>query len=211
MRTRIKICGITRPEDALLAAELGVDAIGLVFHAPSARHVDVDAARAIVAGLPAFVTTVGLFVDAGTDTVRRVLEAVPLDLLQFHGDEEEAWCRRFGRPWIKALRVREGQDLQDAMAAHPGAAGILLDSWSPRQAGGTGETFDWDLVPERRRGALILAGGLNPGNVGDALRRLRPWAVDVSTGVEEAPGLKSATLMREFVNAVNSAEEAHAI
>lgn len=203
-RTRIKICGITRVQDAECAADAGADAIGLVFHEPSPRCVDLDRARRIVAGLPAFVSTVGLFVNAEAAAVRRVLEAVPLDLLQFHGDEDEAYCRSFSRPYMKALRVRGEEDLAEALKGYPSAAALLLDSWHRDLAGGTGEAFDWARVPRHREARLVLAGGLHPGNVRAAIAAVKPYAVDVSTGVEEAPGRKSAEKIQAFAEAVNS-------
>lgn len=204
-RTRIKICGITREEDARGAAELGADAIGLVFYARSPRAVDPARARLLLSGLSAFVTSVGLFVDAEPAEVRRVLAEVPLDLLQFHGQEDAAYCASFGRPWIKALRVRPGHDLGAELAAWPGAAGLLLDAWHPDLPGGTGASFDWNLVPRLSGGpALILAGGLRPDNVAEAVARVRPYAVDVSSGVESAPGLKALERMRAFIAAVSA-------
>ncbi|HIQ52610.1 MAG TPA: phosphoribosylanthranilate isomerase, partial [Pseudomonas pachastrellae] len=167
--TRIKICGITREQDALAAAAAGADAIGLVFYAPSPRAVDPAQAARIVAALPPFVTTVGLFVDAEPAAVRAVLAEVPLDLPQFHGEESDDYCRQFGRPYLKAVRVRSADQLQDVAAQWPGAAGILLDSYKPGVPGGTGEVFDWRLVPRERDWNLVLAGGLAAGNVRQAI------------------------------------------
>ncbi|SER68565.1 phosphoribosylanthranilate isomerase [Halopseudomonas bauzanensis] len=200
--TRIKICGITRVEDALAAAGAGADAIGLVFHAGSPRAVSIEQARAIVQALPPFVTTVGLFVDAAEETIRAVLDQVPLDLLQFHGDEPDTFCQRFARPYIKAVRVRPGDDL-DALAANwPGASGILLDSYKPGVPGGTGETFDWSMIPAQRSWTLVLAGGLQSQNVRQAIDLTAPWAVDVSGGVEATKGIKDIDKINAFVHEV---------
>ncbi len=201
---RSKICGITRVEDALVAAAAGADAIGLVFYARSPRAVSVQQARAIVAALPPFVTTVGLFVDAAPGEINEILDAVPLDLLQFHGDESAAECSGYHRPYIKALRVRPGEDIRARCADYPQAAGILLDTFVPGVPGGTGEAFDWSLVPEDPGCPIILAGGLTPDNVAAAIRQVRPWAVDVSGGVEAGKGIKDAEKVRAFVGAVRA-------
>ncbi|MEL0168051.1 MAG: phosphoribosylanthranilate isomerase [Pseudomonadaceae bacterium] len=199
---RIKICGITRVEDALAAAEAGADAIGLVFYAPSPRSVDASQAAHIVAALPPFVTTVGLFVDAEPDYVREVLSQVPLDVLQFHGDETDEYCRQFGRPFLKAVRVQSAEQLTDVAARWPGASGILLDSYKPGVPGGTGEVFDWRLVPGNRDWNLVLAGGLTADNVQQAISEMRPWAVDVSGGVEASKGIKDVAKINAFVQEV---------
>ena len=201
---RSKICGITRVEDALAAAEAGADAIGLVFYARSPRAVSVQQARAIVAALPPFVTSVGLFVNASRCELNEILEAVPLDLLQFHGDETAVDCAGYHRPYIKALRVRPGEDIRARCADYPQAAGILLDTFVPGVPGGTGEAFDWSLVPENPGCPIILAGGLTPDNVAAAVRQVRPWAVDVSGGVEARKGVKDAEKVRAFVGAVRA-------
>jgi phosphoribosylanthranilate isomerase len=201
---RSKICGITRIEDALLAADAGADAIGLVFYARSPRAVEVQQARAIIAALPPFVTTVGLFVNASRDELNEILEAVPLDLLQFHGDETADDCAGYHRPYIKALRVRPGEDIKARCAEFPQAAGILLDTFVPGVPGGTGETFDWSLVPENPGCPIILAGGLTAENVAAAIRQVHPWAVDVSGGVEASKGVKDAAKVRAFVAAVRA-------
>ncbi len=206
MRTRIKICGFTRPDDARQAAALGVDAIGLVFYAPSPRAVDIAAAQAIVAALPPFVSSVGLFVDASADRVREVLAQVPLDLLQFHGDESPDHCAQFGRPWLKAIRMREGIDLPREAERYRGAAGLLLDTYHPGTPGGTGESFAWSRVPRDLALPIVLAGGLTPDNVGEAIAAVRPWAVDLSGGVESAKGIKDAAKMAELVAAVRQAD-----
>ncbi len=199
---RVKICGITRLEDALAAAEAGADAIGLVFYPPSPRAVDIEKASSIVAALPPFVTTVGLFVDAAPEAVRAVLASVPLDLLQFHGDETDEYCRQFSRPYLKALRVQPSDDLNALAARWPGASGILLDSYQRGVPGGTGEVFDWSLIPAQRNWQLILAGGLDTANVADAVARCRPWAVDVSGGVEQSKGIKDASRITSFIREV---------
>lgn len=198
---RVKICGITRVEDALAAAAAGADAIGLVFYADSPRAVGVEQARAIIAALPPFVTTVGLFVDAGRDELAHILASVPLDLLQFHGDESAEQCEGFGRPYIKALRVRAGDDIVARVADYPGAQGILLDAYVEGVPGGTGEAFDWSLIPQGLSKPLILAGGLRPDNVAAAVARVRPYAVDVSGGVEASKGIKDAQKVGAFIRA----------
>ncbi|WP_193074186.1 phosphoribosylanthranilate isomerase [Pseudomonas sp. FME51] len=199
---RIKICGITRVEDALAAAQAGADAIGLVFHAASPRAVSIDQARAIAQALPPFVTVVGLFVDASETAIHAVLEQVPLDLLQFHGDEPDSFCQRFARPYLKAVRVRPGDDLNALAANWPGASGILLDSYKPGVPGGTGETFDWSMIPSQRSWTLVLAGGLQADNVRQAIDMTAPWAVDVSGGVEAAKGIKDVDKINAFIHEV---------
>jgi len=201
---RIKICGITRPEDGLAAARLGVDALGLVFYASSPRAVTTPQAAAIVQALPPFVTTVGLFVDATAAEVHQVLDQVPLDVLQFHGDEAPADCGRFGRPYIKAVRMQAGVNLSAVIADYPDAQGILLDTYVAGVHGGTGERFNWMDVPGGLKKPIILAGGLTPDNVAGAIDIVHPWAVDVSGGVEAARGIKDADRMAAFVKAVNT-------
>lgn len=203
---RIKICGLRSPEQALAAVAAGADAIGLNFHAASPRAVTPALAKEICEALPPFVTSVGLFVDAPAAVVEDVLAAVPLQMLQFHGNEDVDYCNGWGRPYLKALRMRAGLDTQAAMAAYAGAAGILLDSYRPGVPGGTGEVFDWDRIPQQRPRPLVLAGGLTATNVGEAIRRVRPWAVDVSGGVEREPGVKDSAAMEAFVRAVRAAE-----
>ena len=218
MRTRVKICGITRVEDGVAAAEAGADAIGLVLWPGSPRCVGFEQARAIVAALPAFVTVVALFVDPEPEAVRAALAEVPLDLLQFHGDEAPALCAGFARPYIKAVPVRPGIDLLQYAARFRAAHGLLFDAFQPGgMPGGTGTTFDWTRLPPQltdpmsRR--LILSGGLTPQNVAAAVRQLRPWAVDVSSGVEVTDadgkprkGIKSATRIVEFIREVRGAD-----
>ena len=206
MRVRSKICGITRVEDALAAVEAGADAIGLVFYAKSPRAVSVEQAAEIVQALPPFVTSVGLFVNMPREQLLAVLQQVPLDLLQFHGDESPAECEGYGRPYIKALRVRPGEDLAAAMAPYAGARGILLDTFVEGVPGGTGAAFDWSLVPQGVARPIILAGGLEAHNVAAAIRQVRPYAVDVSGGVEASKGIKDAGKIRAFVKSVRDAQ-----
>lgn len=206
MPTRIKICGITSTDDALAAAHAGADAIGLVFYAASPRNVDRARARAIVAALPPFVTTVGLFVNPTPSEVRETLTAVPLDLLQFHGDEDAAFCRSFDHPFIKAIALAPGVDLLQSAANFANARGILVDAFVPGVHGGTGVTADWSAIPSELPLPLILAGGLTPQIVADAVRAVRPWAVDVSSGVERAKGIKDHDKMLAFVRGVRDAD-----
>ncbi|WP_220813309.1 phosphoribosylanthranilate isomerase [Pseudomonas paralcaligenes] len=198
---RVKICGITRVEDALAAAAAGADAIGLVFYARSPRAVDVEQARVIIAALPPFVTTVGLFVDMERTELERLLASVPLDLLQFHGDESPEHCEGFNRPYIKALRVKAGDDIAARVDRYPGASGILLDTYVEGVPGGTGAAFDWSLVPQTLSKPVILAGGLHSDNVASAVARVRPYAVDVSGGVEASKGIKDAEKIGAFIRA----------
>lgn len=202
-RVRVKFCGITRVEDALSAARLGADAIGLVFYAPSPRAVSQADARAICLALPPFVNRVALFVNAEVAAVRDVLAAVPVDTLQFHGDETEAYCAAFGLPYVKAIGVRPGLDVASEIARYASASGVLLDQHDRVRWGGTGEAFDWALVPGERARPLVLAGGLTPDNVAEAVRRVRPDAVDVSGGVERARGVKDPALMDAFMRGLN--------
>lgn len=204
-RTRVKICGITRLEDALDAVKLGADALGFVFYPPSPRYIAPERAAEIIARLPPFVTTTGLFVDAEEQAVRNVLAHVPLGLLQFHGDETPAYCESFQRPWIKALRMQPGLDVVAQISDYAKAAGVLLDAWHPQLKGGTGETFDWRHWPRHLQTPLILAGGLTPENVAEAIHLTKPYAVDVSGGVEQGKGLKDFTLMQAFMAGVNAA------
>ncbi|KAF0864056.1 phosphoribosylanthranilate isomerase [Pseudomonas sp. LD120] len=204
---RSKICGITRIEDALAAVEAGADAIGLVFYAKSPRVVNVQQARAIIAALPPFVTTVGLFVNASRCELGEILDAVPLDLLQFHGDESAADCEGYHRPYIKALRVKAGDDIAAACLAYPRASGILLDTYVEGVPGGTGEAFDWSLVPPGLSKPIILAGGLSVDNVARAVAQVRPYAVDVSGGVEQSKGIKDRSKIQAFMQAVRRSSE----
>lgn len=205
-RTRIKICGITRPEDGWFVGILGADAIGLVFHPPSPRAVDLDQAQAIVASLPPFVTVVGLFVNARQDFIRRVLDAVRIDVLQFHGQEHPAACAGFGLPYIKAIAVGEGIDVVACVERYRSARALLLDSFVAGMAGGTGQAFDWSLIPVPLRTRAILAGGLTPANATQAIVQVRPFAVDVSSGVESSKGKKDHLKLVEFFRSVHRAD-----
>lgn len=202
-RVRIKICGITRVEDAQVAARLGVDAIGLVFYPHSPRALTVEMARRIVLALPPFVTTVGLFVNQDAAEIERVLRQVPLSLLQFHGEESPSQCARFDRPYVKAIRMRQGIDLYQEAERYSGACGILVDAYEPSVPGGTGKCFDWDRIPKGLNKPLILAGGLDPQNVRAAVNKVCPFAVDVSSGVEAAKGVKDHSKMAEFIREVS--------
>ena len=204
MRTRIKICGITRVEDACMAAELGADAIGLVFYPPSPRNVGLERARAIIAAMPPFVTITGLFVDPAPEQVESVLRRCSLDLLQFHGDESPEFCGDFGMPYIKAARVRADADLVQYLSRYHAAQGWLLDAYHDKLYGGTGESFDWKLVPRDLARPVILSGGLTPDNVRAAVRQVRPWAVDVSSGVEAVKGIKDAAKIAAFIAGVEN-------
>jgi phosphoribosylanthranilate isomerase len=205
-KPRIKICGLTRAEDVVAAVELGADAIGLVFHPASPRCVDLATAAKLARLVPPFVSVVGLFVNAGAAQVRETLAAVPLHLLQFHGDEDEAYCRQFERPYLKAVRVQPGMDLLQYVARFPSAQAMLFDAFVDGYGGG-GSVFDWSLIPPASAlgKPLVLAGGLNAGNVGEAIVRVRPAAVDVSSGVEREKGVKDVEKMRSFVAAVRAA------
>jgi phosphoribosylanthranilate isomerase len=205
-RTRVKICGITNVDDALAAVAAGADAIGLVFYPGSPRAVTTLVAQAICAALPPFVTSVGLFVDAEPALIREILRVVPLDLLQFHGAESPEVCTQFERPYIKALRMRDDVELVQEAQRFRSASGLLLDTYRPGVAGGTGEVFDWQRIPPELRARIVLAGGLNPDNVGAAVAAIRPYAVDVSGGVEAAPGRKDARKIEEFIAAVDRAD-----
>ncbi len=204
-RTRIKICGLTRPEDVRAAVAAGADAVGLVFYPPSPRALSFDRAAELVALLPPFVTAVGLFVNPAPSFVAEACARVPLQLLQFHGDETDAECARHGLPWIKAARMRPGVDLVEFAASHPGARGILLDAFVEGYGGG-GKVFDWSLIPAGLDRPIILSGGLDAANVADAVRLVRPWAVDVSSGVEAAKGIKDAAKIAAFVAGVRNAD-----
>ncbi|WP_300726630.1 phosphoribosylanthranilate isomerase [Pseudomonas sp.] len=201
---RSKICGITRIEDALAAVAAGADAIGFVFYAKSPRAVSAGQARAIIAALPPFVTTVGLFVNASACELNETLDAVPLDLLQFHGDETAEQCEGFHRPYIKALRVKAGDDIAAACAAYKSASGILLDAYVEGIPGGTGQAFDWSLIPQGLSTPIILAGGLTVDNVAEAIARVKPYAVDVSGGVEKAKGIKDHVKIQAFMKTVRA-------
>lgn len=200
MLPRVKICGITRPEDGVEAARLGADAIGLVFYEKSPRNVSLEQARTIVRALPPFVSVVALFVNPDEAFVRRVLDACPVDILQFHGEESPEFCRSFSRPYLKAVRVRPGVDLLEWAAAYHDARGLLADAFVEGAHGGTGAVFDWTLLPADLPLPLILSGGLTPDNVQDAVTKVQPAAVDVSSGVEQGKGIKDAAKMAAFIS-----------
>jgi len=204
--TRIKICGITRTEDALAAARAGADAIGLVFYPDSPRAIDIATAWEIVEALPPFVTTVGLFVDADPEWIEEILVEVPLDVLQFHGDESPDFCEQFAHPYIKAIRMRPDTDLAEVARRYADAQGLLLDTYRPGVPGGTGEAFDWALAQQPCDKPIVLAGGLTPENVADAIAQVSPWAVDVSGGVEKAKGIKDSSKINAFMAAVRAAD-----
>ncbi len=202
MRTRIKICGITRVEDAQVAVECGADAIGLVFYPPSPRAISVSDAARIVKSLPPFVTVVGLFVNQERTEIERILGEVPLDLLQFHGDESAEACEGFGRPWIKAIRMRPDTDLTAQALVYGAASGLLLDTYQAGVPGGTGQVFDWSRIPADLCRQIVLAGGLNSENVTRAVVTVHPYAVDVSGGVEAAKGIKDKSKIEAFIAGV---------
>jgi len=206
MATAVKICGITRPEDALAAARAGAHAIGLVFYAKSPRHVTPARAAEIIRVLPPFVTTVGLFVNATAEEVRAALAEAPVGLLQFHGDETPEFCRQFKRPYVKAVRVKAGVDLLQYAQDYHDAKALLLDAYVEGLHGGSGAAFDWSLIPRGLPLPVILSGGLTPENVTEAVRRVRPSAVDVSSGVESAKGIKDAQKIAAFIKGVRNAD-----
>lgn len=205
-RTRVKICGITRLEDAQAAIAAGTDALGFVFYPPSPRYITPAAAAALIRALPPFVTCVGLVVNPAAEEVHSLLNQVPLDLLQFHGEETDEFCEQFAKPWIKAVAVKQGDDIRAAINQYPHARALLLDTWHPDLKGGTGQTFNWQLIPEQCEKPIILAGGLTPTNVVDAIKMAQPFAVDVSGGVESAKGIKSAGLIAQFIAATAQQE-----
>ncbi|MGN2249838.1 phosphoribosylanthranilate isomerase [Frateuria sp. GZRe14] len=207
---RIKCCGMTRVEDAVLAAELGADAIGLIFTQRSRRQVAIGQARTIARALPPMVTTVALFMDEDAVFVDEVIAAVQPALLQFHGAERDDWCAQFGRPYLKAIAMGDGRDAMPRLRAYPGAAGLVLDGHGLGEAGGSGKAFDWSLMPRGLAQPLILAGGLHPGNVAEAIRIARPWGVDVSSGIESAPGTKDPARLAAFIAAARAADAARA-
>lgn len=207
MRTRVKICGITREQDAQAAVEFGADAIGFVFYEPSPRYLAIERAAAIARGLPPFVTTVALFVNAEPDVIAAVVDDVGVDLLQFHGNECAEYCARHRRPWIRAVRMKPETDLRAAHSEFAAGRGLLLDAYRPGVPGGTGETFDWKRIPRELAPRIVLAGGLDARNVGNAVRRVRPFAVDVSGGVESEKGIKDPQKIKAFIEEVRSAEQ----
>ncbi len=205
MRTRVKICGFTRQQDAVYAAGLGVDAIGLVFYPPSPRNVGLDKAAEIVKALPAFVSVVALFVDADDAQIRRVLDNVAVDCLQFHGDETPAQCRNYGKPYLKAVRMRADVDIAEIARQYYDASALLLDTYHPELKGGSGHGFDWKLIPTDCPLPIVLAGGLTPETVTRAITETRPYALDVSSGVESRKGIKDAAKMAAFIRKTNEA------
>jgi phosphoribosylanthranilate isomerase len=202
LHTRIKICGIKHLDDALKVVECGADAIGLIFVEKSPRYVSLTEARVIAESMPPFVTVVGLFMNASVETVREALKVVPLNLLQFHGEESPEFCDQFEMPYIKVLRMRDNANVVAFAQDYPNAAGILLDSYHKDAGGGTGQSFDWDLIPDDVPLPLILAGGLNSENVASAIEAVKPYAVDVSSGVESEPAIKDHKKIEQFIKEV---------
>ncbi|MDD2659256.1 MAG: phosphoribosylanthranilate isomerase [Methylococcales bacterium] len=207
MRTRVKICGFTRVEDAVYAANLGVDAIGLVFYPPSPRHVGIEQAIKIVNALPAFTSIVALFADEEESKIRNVLARVPVDCLQFHGDEPAEACRIYGKRYLKALRMQDDIDIGALALSYHDAAGLLLDAYHPGVKGGTGSQFDWELIPKQCNLPIILAGGLDETNAKQAVQSVRPYALDVSSGVEADKGIKDSHKMAAFIKQVNEGDK----
>ena len=203
LRTRVKICGITRIEDALAAANAGADALGFVFYAKSPRAVSIPDAAAIISRLPAFLTSVALFVDAEPGYIQQVIDETQVDLLQFHGRETADECDRYQRPYMKALRMRPNLDLNQEMLAYANARGVLLDAYTPGVPGGTGEQFDWSRIPADLASEITLAGGLDSSNVADAIDQVQPYAIDVSGGVEQSKGIKDAKKLEQFIAEVH--------
>jgi phosphoribosylanthranilate isomerase len=205
-RVRVKICGITRLEDAHAAIAAGADALGFVFYSPSPRFITPEAAAALIQQLPPFVTIVGLVVNPTVEYVNQLLHNVPLDLLQFHGEESPDFCQQFQFPWIKALSVKPHENVLEKINAYSQARAILLDTWHPDLKGGTGQSFEWSAVPQQSPKPIILAGGLTPNNVTTAIAIAHPYAVDVSGGVEISKGIKDAALINAFIAAINAGE-----
>ena len=206
MKTRIKICGLTREQDVDAAVAAGADAIGFVFYPPSPRYITPQRAAELARRIPPFVDVVGLFVNEAPELVRAACEALPINVLQFHGDEDAAYCRQFARPYLRAARVRPGLDLVEFASSFPDARGLLLDAFVEGYGGG-GHVFDWTLIPSNLPSYLVLSGGLTADNIGDAIRRVRPVAVDVSSGVEAGKGIKDHSKIAAFVAAVRKADE----
>ncbi|MCG8317492.1 MAG: phosphoribosylanthranilate isomerase [Pseudomonadales bacterium] len=202
-RKRVKICGITRKQDAIVAAQYGADALGFVFYEPSPRNISIEKAAAIIAQLPAFVTTVALFVNPAESFVGEVIKACQIDLLQFHGDESPEFCQQFSRPYIKALRVQPDLQITEQAEKYVSARAVLLDAYVKNVPGGTGKTFDWNLIPENLTLPILLAGGLSPDNVADAVAQPHVWGLDVSGGVEASKGVKSPELIESFIKGAN--------
>jgi phosphoribosylanthranilate isomerase len=198
--TRVKFCGFTHQDDVAQAVALGADALGFVFYGPSSRYVSPEHAQTLTRSVPAFVTRVGLFVNEEAETVQRIFEIARLNLIQYHGEESPEFCDAIGLPYIKAFRVRKGMDLRTEMNRYPNASGFLLDAYVKGQPGGTGERFDWELIPQSHA-PIVLAGGLTPDNAKDAIDQVAPWALDVSGGIETKPGRKDPDKMARFMNA----------
>ncbi|ORU90140.1 MAG: N-(5'-phosphoribosyl)anthranilate isomerase [Cycloclasticus sp. symbiont of Poecilosclerida sp. M] len=202
MRTRVKICGITQLDDALSCIENGADALGFVFYEKSVRFIDIEQASKIINKLPPFISKIGLFINANYDYVSSVLQETAIDLLQFHGNEDEVFCQSFGKPYIKAIRMKPKTDLTIVAEQYHSASGLLVDAYDPQQCGGTGHTFDWSALPKESTHPIILAGGLNPNNVAQAISTTHPYAVDVSSGVETSKGVKDHQLIKQFMQEV---------
>jgi phosphoribosylanthranilate isomerase len=206
MATRIKVCGITRLEDAQASCNFGADAIGFVFYSPSPRYIEASRATVIHSALPPFISSVGLFVDADAAVVNDVLRTIRLDYLQFHGAESPAYCEQFGLPYLKAVRVKPGVDLLQYATEFKSAKALLLDAYVEGLHGGTGQGFDWQLIPKDLPLPIILSGGLGPDNVSGAINVVRPWAVDVSSGVEASKGIKDPDKLERFMRGVRNAD-----
>jgi len=202
LRTRVKICGITRTEDALAAVNAGADALGFVFYAPSPRYISIQQAGLIFDSLPPFINKVALFVNPSREEVDEALTSLSIDVLQFHGDEDAAFCESFNKPYLKAIRVQPGTDFSKLAEDYKMASGLLFDAFDSKQYGGTGHTFDWSLLPNNYPTPLILAGGLTADNVCQAITETRPYAVDISSGVEQSKGLKDPQLIKQFMQEV---------
>jgi phosphoribosylanthranilate isomerase len=207
MRTRVKICGFTQVNEAVVAAELGVDAIGLVFYPPSPRHVSIDQAIKIVSALPAFVTVVALFVDEKESEIRQVMSNVSIDCLQFHGDEQADECRIYHKPYMKAIRMKETVDVAKIAEQYHDASALLLDAYHSGIKGGSGQRFNWDLIPEKCSLPIVLAGGLDQNNVKQAIQSVKPYALDVSSGVELDKGVKDVAKMAAFIQEINEGDK----
>lgn len=201
-RTRIKICGINNLDDAMQVARSGADALGLVMHKPSPRSVDIEVAAEIRRQMPAFITVTALFLDESADWIQQVIDRVRPDCLQFHGTESPEFCQSWNRPYIKAIPMGSVDDIEAYATSYPGCQGFLLDSHVAGRQGGSGDTFDWSLIPSTFQYPLILAGGLSPSNVAEAVTQVQPWAVDVSSGVESEKGVKDRALIRQFCEEV---------
>ena len=206
MRTRVKICGFTQIEEAVYAAHQGVDAIGLVFYAPSPRNVTIEQAINITNALPAFITVVALFVDETEARIREVLQQVPIDCLQFHGDESAGACRIYSKRYIKAVRMQATTNVVQLAEQYHDAAGLLLDAYHADTKGGTGQSFDWELIPKQCALPIILAGGLDAANAKQVIQAVRPYALDVSSGVESSRGIKNASKVAAFIQQVNESD-----